>query len=276
MTGLSIGAGVDGSALSEPELTGPLARWAGSERRDVLESLSLERLEAEIGELAAHIQAATCRWLLMVAELERREGWTAWGCRSCAEWLSLRCGLALGPGREHVRVARRLAELPLVCEEFGLGRLSYSKVRAITRVASPESEEELVGFALHATASQLERIVRAYRTAASADVEGANRAFEERSLSWVWEDHGSLVVRGRLPAEEGALFLNALQCARRELAEEHQGVDVPAGTSTKSRDAACVRAGTPTAAREAGGACAETPVSRPRSTPGGPTPTRRR
>ncbi len=142
------------------------------------------------------------------------------GLRSCAEWLSLRCGLALGPGREHVRVARRLTELPLVRAEFGRGRLSYSKVRAIARVALPDSEAELVGLALHATAAQLERIVRAYRTAACGDLESAKRAFEERSLSWMWDDDGSLVVRGRLPAEEGALFLNALQCARREIADE--------------------------------------------------------
>jgi len=219
-------------------------------------TLSLERLEAEIGELAAHIQAATCRWLLMVAELDRREGWAGWGCRSCAEWLSLRCGLALGPGREHVRVAHRLTELPLVRAEFGAGRLSYSKVRAITRVATPDSEDELVELALHATAAQLERIVRAYRTAASGDLESANRASEERSLSWMWDDDGSLIVRGRLPAEEGALFLNALQCARREIAEETRSV--PAETPVEAED---LRAETPISPGKGGDVPAETPIS---------------
>jgi len=79
-----------------------------------IRSLALERLEMEISELAAHIHAATCRWLMLVAELDRREGYLGWGCRSCADWLSVRCGIALGAAREQVRVAGRLAELPLV------------------------------------------------------------------------------------------------------------------------------------------------------------------
>ncbi len=68
-----------------------------------------ERLESEICELAAHISAATCRWLVMVAEFNRREGWADWGCRPCAHWLNWRCGLAMRAGREHVRVARSAA-----------------------------------------------------------------------------------------------------------------------------------------------------------------------
>ena len=188
------------------------------------EAFSVDRLEREIGELAAHINAATCRWLLMVAELDRREAWKAWGCRSCAEWLSLRCGLAANAGREHVRVARRLGELPLVREEFACGRLSYSKARALTRVASEESEAELVALALEATAAQLERIVRAYRGAVSADPEQANQAFEDRELTCTWDDDGSLVVRGRLPAETGALFLKSLAHAGDNLREQTRDV----------------------------------------------------
>ena len=143
-----------------------------------LESLSLERLEEEIGELAAHINAASCQWLLLVAEYDRREGWKPWGCKSCAEWLSLRCGVALGAGREQVRVARRLAELPLVSAAFARGELSYSKVRAISRVASEQTEADLLELAIHATAAQLEQIVRGYRRAAST--EQPNQTHAER------------------------------------------------------------------------------------------------
>src|SRR3977135_3068380 len=99
---------------------------------------SLDDLEREICELGAHIEAATCAWLLLLAQFDEREGWAIWGARSCAQWLSWRCSLAPGAARERVRVARRLNELPLVREAFGAGELSYCKVRALTRVATSE------------------------------------------------------------------------------------------------------------------------------------------
>jgi len=182
-----------------------------------LEALPLEHLEQEIGELAAHLNAATCRWLLLVAEFDRRSGWLVWGCRSCADWLSLRCGVALGSAREQVRVARRLCELPLVLEAFGQGRLSYSKVRAVTRVASADSEPELLELALHATAAQLERIVRSYRGVLAAQVEHANAVHAERYFSWSWDDDGSPVLSARLALEDGALVLAALEAGRDRL-----------------------------------------------------------
>lgn len=192
-----------------------------------IRSLALERLEMEISELAAHIHAATCRWLMLVAELDRREGYLGWGCRSCADWLSVRCGIALGAAREQVRVAGRLAELPLVREAFGAGRLSYSKVRAISRVADSDSEAQLVELGLQASAAQLERIVRAYRRGASASLENANAADAERFLSCSWDDEGCLVIRGRVPAEDGELLLRALHTAR----DPDRPSDVSAETS---------------------------------------------
>src|SRR5437879_3554614 len=92
--------------------------------------MPLERLEAEICELAAHLSAAECRWLLLLSEFDRREGWTGWGINSCAHWVSYRCGIGLQAARENLRVGRRLGELPLVREAFAAGALSYSKVRA--------------------------------------------------------------------------------------------------------------------------------------------------
>jgi Domain of unknown function (DUF222)/HNH endonuclease len=198
---------------------------------DELESLPLERLESQIGELAAHIHAATCRWLLLVGEFERREGWKPWGCKSCAHWLSVRCGVAIGAGREQVRVARRLAELPLVREAFARGELSYSKVRAISRVASEKTEPDLLELARHATASQLERIVRGYRGVVSTQIEQANTTYANRHVTWEWDHDGSLVFRGRLPAEDGALLVKALEAARDELrvsAETREAEDAPA------------------------------------------------
>jgi hypothetical protein len=113
----------------------------------------LELLEREITELASHIHAATCRWLELIAEFDRREGWAGWGYRSCAHWVSWRCGIAPGAAREHVRVARHLERLPLVRAAFAEGRLSYSKVRALTRVEEVEREDDLLALAENASAA---------------------------------------------------------------------------------------------------------------------------
>ena len=154
-----------------------------------LAEVPMERLESEITELAAHINAATCRWLLLVAEFDRRQGWGTWECRSCAHWLNWKCGIDLGAARERVRVARALDTLPAVTASFAAGQLSYSKVRALTRVATPETEEALLEMARQGTASHLERIVRAYRRARRGDeVDRANRLHENRSLRWYHDD----------------------------------------------------------------------------------------
>jgi hypothetical protein len=181
-----------------------------------LKALPGERLEHEITHLAAHIYAATCRWLDLVAEFDRREAFAASGCKSCAQWLSWRCSIAPGAAREHVRVARRLSELGLVRAAFARGELSYSKVRALTRMEGIEHEAELVELARQATAAQLERLVRAHRSARAVE-EGASRADAERCLTWSWDDDGALVLRARQPAEQGALVVAALEAGREEL-----------------------------------------------------------
>jgi hypothetical protein len=182
----------------------------------VAEDLSLAELEAEIAQLASHIYAGTCRWLDLVGELDRRGGFAEFGCGSCAEWLAWRCALAPRAAREHVRVARRLRELPLIHGAFACGELSYAKVRALTRVADEDSEEELLELARHLTAAQLERAVRAYRRV-SAD---QARALEDAAhLGYCWDEDGSLVVRAKLAPEDGALFLRALEAARDLLQE---------------------------------------------------------
>ena len=122
----------------------------------------LERLGDDIAELAAHIHAATYRLLVLICEFDQREGWGG-GFKTCAHWLSWRTGIALGPAREKVRVARALEHLPLLSEMMLSGELSYSKARALTRVATPNNEEELRDFAQAGTASHVEILVRAWR-----------------------------------------------------------------------------------------------------------------
>jgi hypothetical protein len=176
--------------------------------------MPLAALEREITELAAHINAATCRWLALVAEFDRREGWAEWGCKSCTHWLSYRCGLSPAAAREQVRVGRKLEALPAICHAFGDGELCYSQVRAITRVATPEIEGDLVEIARHATAAQLETLMRAYRGVLEVELGGAQPAHRRRYVRCEHDDDGSLLINARLPAEEGALVLSALQAGR--------------------------------------------------------------
>ena len=195
------------------------------------------RLADEITALAAHINAATCRWLELIAEFDRREAWAEWGMRSCAHWIAWRCALAPGPAREHVRVARRLQHLPLVRAAFARGELSYSKVRALTRVERVEDETSLLEMAADATAAQLERIIQAYRGVVAA--EDAQRAHEERSVTLVQQPDGTWHLRGTLTAEDGAVLAKALDAARHELRaqeRERAGENVPAGTSSEAAD----------------------------------------
>jgi hypothetical protein len=131
--------------------------------------LELDELELELATLAAHLYAGTCRWLELVGELDRRGGWAAEGTGSCAEWIAWRCGLTPRAAREHVRVARRLRELPETHAAFPQGEVSYAKVRALTRVATAESEDELLDLARVLTTAQLERTVRAYRRVTAAE-----------------------------------------------------------------------------------------------------------
>jgi Domain of unknown function (DUF222) len=190
----------------------------GAERE--LGSAPTEWIEREVGELGAHIAAATCRWLGLVAELDRRGAHEAWGFHSCGAWLAWRCGVDPRSAREHVRVARALEGLPLVHECFSRGELSYSKVRAITRIATPETEAELLEMARYATAAQLDRLVRGYRRAVS--LESAEAAHHDRFLSCEWDEDGSLRVRGRLAPEDGALFLKAIEHGRDAIRERDE------------------------------------------------------
>jgi Domain of unknown function (DUF222)/HNH endonuclease len=168
----------------------------------------MERLESQICELAGHLAAATCRFLRLLAEFDAREGWAGWDMRSCAAWLSWKCGMASGTAREQVRVARALVTLPVIRAEFAAGRLSYSKARALTRIATPDADSDLAEMAAPMTANQLERFARAHRKVTAADDEQALLA---RRLSWRLEDDGSLTLTARLPPEDGAVVLTALR-----------------------------------------------------------------
>jgi len=175
---------------------------------------ALERLGGEIAQLCAHISVATARLLVMIRDFDARTGWAEAGARSCAEWLSWRVSMDIGAAREHVRVARALPGLPLINAAFAGGELSYSKVRALTRVATAETEERLLAFARSGTASHVERLVRGWRRVdrAAENREAAQR-HRNRSLRVYQDADGMVVVEGRLTPEAGAVVRRALEAA---------------------------------------------------------------
>jgi len=180
-------------------------------------SVELERLGDEIAELAAHLDAATARLLDLIREFDARGGWNS-GFSSCAAWLTWRTGLQPGAAREHVRVARALGGLPRLAEALARGEISYSKIREITRVATPATEERLLAVGHAGTAAQVERLVRGWRRMdGKAEAEAAVRQHTSRALHVYPDEDGTVRIRGRLAPEVGALLLKALAAARETL-----------------------------------------------------------
>src|SRR6059036_356865 len=185
----------------------------------------LERLGDEIAELSAHLDAATARLLDLIRAFDARGGWNT-GFRSCAAWLSWRVGLDLGAARERVRVARALGTLPLFAQALARGELSYAKVRALTRVATPETEARLLGVGRGGTADHVERIVRGWRRVDRiAEAQEDARRHKSRALHVYEDEDGMVVLRGRLAPEVGAVLLQALAAARETLYQQARATD---------------------------------------------------
>ena len=175
---------------------------------------STHDLADQIVELVGHLNAGTYRFLSLIAEFDRRKGWNCRATIDCAHWLNWKCGIDLGAAREKVRTARALEKLPQVSAAMERGEVSYSKVRAITRVATPENEHYFLQIALHGTAHHVETLVRAYRRATEAEeLSREQRQQMHREVRYHWDDDGSLVLKARLPADVGALVLKALEAA---------------------------------------------------------------
>jgi len=182
------------------------------------EAQDTETLGESIVTLSAHLHAGNHRLLVMVAEFDRRGGWKPAGHRSCAHWLAFRTGISLGPARERVRAARALEQLPLTSEAMSRGELSFSKVRALSRVAddlaTPEEEETLVEFARQCTAAQLETLVRGWKKLCRKDeIDLERERHRSRFFSVSPDEDGMYLVRGRLDPEVGALLMRALEAA---------------------------------------------------------------
>ena len=158
-------------------------------------------------------------------------GWNT-GFRSCAEWLSWRTGLDVGAAREKVRVARALGTLPHLAQALARGELSYAKVRALTRVATPENEHRLLKVGRAGTAAHVERIVRGWRWIdRQAERREAAAHHAQRALRVYHTENGAVVIRGRLAPEVGTLLLKALDAARETLDQRARASEAGRGSA---------------------------------------------
>jgi uncharacterized protein len=189
---------------------------------------SVEDLSREIADLAAHMDAATHRLLTCIRQFDEAGGWHEQGAFSCAHWLAWRVGLDSATAREKVRVARALGKLPATDEALRVGKLSYAKARALTRVATPDTEAKLLELAVVATGAQLERVCRGYRRALAPD---EVLAPEERSVRRRDLPGGMVRLEIVLAPDEADLLLRALDRAREVVHEE-----TDASAETRKRD----------------------------------------
>jgi hypothetical protein len=173
-----------------------------------------KRREGELATLSAHLSAATARFLELAWEFRERVD-----SDDFAGWLGYRFGVTRREAREYLRVAEALQELPAIRSAFARGALSFTKVRALTRVATPSSEEGLLEVAEALTASQLERALRVYRRIIAAD---ARETHELEFVDYHFDEGGSLYLRARLAAEDGTLLVKALDAARERVLERRR------------------------------------------------------
>jgi hypothetical protein len=175
---------------------------------------TVDELDTAIGRLARQMNAECCEMLELVREFDDRFGWRKWGFKSCPEWLAYRTEIGLSAAREKVRTAHALRGLPAISGAFAEGRLSYSKVRALTRVADVRQEDLLLAYALSTTAENVEERCRQIRNVAPDSIHDARRAWASRSLTaWRDEKRGMLRLTLEVPIDEGELVMRAIDCA---------------------------------------------------------------
>jgi hypothetical protein len=171
----------------------------------------VEVLEHLICQGAADLTAAERDWMLAIAEFDRREAYLSWAAPTCATWLSQYAGVDIRAARERVRVARALVVHPVLSAAMASGELSYSKVRALTRIADAGTMVAWIDLAVSSTTNQLERLISAYRSQLPGDPDGEDRQHLSRCVDHRRADDGSMVITVRLPAADGVTFLSALE-----------------------------------------------------------------
>src|SRR5262245_26270239 len=175
---------------------------------------SIDDLDTAICKLARHLNAESYQLLMLVRDFDERFGWAKWSFPNCAEWLAWRCSVSLSAAREKVRTAHALRALPAISAAFADGRLSYTKVRALTRVAQHDNEDLLLAYALQATAPQVEERCQQIRNSLPESTEHAHRIWQRRALTiWRTPEKGIATIKVELSIEEAELVSKALDRA---------------------------------------------------------------
>jgi hypothetical protein len=204
-----------------------------------LSKRSIDQLEDDIVHHCEQLNIREYEFLVDLREFDLRQGWKAYHFNHCAEWLNFKCGIDVSTGREKVRVARALFDLPRLSAAFSTGRISYSKARSLTRTVTPVNEGEWLEFAESATAHQVQTRCRQARNAdRAASTRDANRIHRQRGLSGVKHGDGSMTITVELPEELGDLVMKTIEVAmtdaERKRAATEEDIE---GTLHASRDA---------------------------------------
>ena len=171
-----------------------------------------DEIESELISLAGQMNAVDYLFIKKLGEFDEHDGWHGEGIRSFAHYLNWKIGMGTVIAREKVRVARALPDLPLIDTAFAKGEVSYSKVRAMTRVATPENEAYLMQIAEYGTAAHIELLVRKFEYCERLEEPDPYEDWKRyKSLQWYQDETGMFVFNGRLPPEEGAVIVKALE-----------------------------------------------------------------
>jgi hypothetical protein len=188
----------------------------------------------------------------LIREFDEQKGWNGEGVNSCAHWLNWKCGMNQGAAREKVRVSHALPDLPLISAAFREGSISYSKVRAMTRVATPKNEDYLLSIAHHGTAAHVERLVSQYRRLKRDEaLKQENVRHAQRELSWLMDGDGMWLFKGKFTAEQGALISRALEAAMDEMFHESENEPDDVSAETPKGVDGCLPVPHPVASRRA-------------------------
>src|SRR2546423_5885240 len=159
------------------------------------------------------LDAQEAEWFAALAEFDYRGGWAMDGHLSCVSWLVHFCGMARATAKEKLRVALELARRPVLAAAHAAGEVSYSKVRALTRIenASAETDQALLVAAQLASAVQLDQLARHYQELADQERPADTMArYERRGVRRAGTWNGMTTTEIVLPVEDAERLYNIL------------------------------------------------------------------
>jgi hypothetical protein len=161
--------------------------------------------------------AAQHRLLELVVALEESGEWAVDGATTCAHWVADALDVEVCTAREWLRIGRKLKALTTINEAFVDGRLSYSKVRTLTRVATPANESELEAIAEDVPAGRLAHALAGWLTRHETPEETEARHRAARTMSWRVDPDGMVAAFVRLPPADAQVLMRAIdtETARR-------------------------------------------------------------